>query len=530
MTRTVLAIVCLCASVANAQLSSFGFTYQGMLKSNGVPVSTAHDFQFTLWNDPIAGTQVSGLLCAEDVVPVDGRFTVRLDFGLSFDTDPLYLQIEVREDAGTPCSNFNGYTTLTSRQELTAAPFAIRAHSADIALQAVGLDGQPPSYYTDASNLSAGTIPDERLSNFVVRTDQPATFHAPVFFTNANSMFVGDGAQLTGLSAANITDGVLSLNRLPNAVALTNVDNVFAGNQRMSGSLRINTASTPLAPLHVAGEGYFAQAVRVGPTTTAPKPGTIRFNSSSRDFEGYNGVWWRSFTTGNVTTPETAHDFASAGTTSWTVPAGIYSIGIEVWGGGGGGGGPGSSFTNACGMTYPAGGGGGGSGAYGFSIVDVNPGDVIDITVGQAGVGGGAGTAGTGGGFSSAAIRGGSEVAFAAGGGGGSAGLMQTVGPEIQCTTPTTPGGSGGSSVTSTFATVFGNPGTMGYKAYNAGTCPSTPNFRAGCVGSGGAAIVGVSPLGGTWGYGSSGGGYFISTGILFNGGSGGTGRVRIMY
>jgi hypothetical protein len=68
--------------------------------------------------------------------------------------------------------------------------------------------------------------------------------------------------------------------------------------------------------------------------------------------------------------------FSAAGTTNWTVPAGVYRVRVELWGGGGSGG---ASFDSST-TGYAAGGGGGGG--YSQAILTVKPGDVIPVTVG----------------------------------------------------------------------------------------------------------------------------------------------------
>ncbi|KKS58205.1 MAG: PE-PGRS family protein [Candidatus Nomurabacteria bacterium GW2011_GWA2_42_41] len=76
--------------------------------------------------------------------------------------------------------------------------------------------------------------------------------------------------------------------------------------------------------------------------------------------------------------------FASNGT--FTVPAGVTSITVEVWGGGGAGG-PGGASQNYTGYwTYTAG-GGGGSGGYAKSMFTVTPGATYSIVVGAGGSG-----------------------------------------------------------------------------------------------------------------------------------------------
>jgi hypothetical protein len=67
-----------------------------------------------------------------------------------------------------------------------------------------------------------------------------------------------------------------------------------------------------------------------------------------------------------------------SGTASWTVPAGVNSIRVQVWGHGGGGG-SGQNSVN--------GGGGGGAGGYVDATITVTPGQVYPITVGLGGGG-----------------------------------------------------------------------------------------------------------------------------------------------
>lgn len=67
----------------------------------------------------------------------------------------------------------------------------------------------------------------------------------------------------------------------------------------------------------------------------------------------------------------------TAGTFSWTVPAGVTKLYVEAWGGGGGGG-----YANS---TRHGGGGGAGGGA--IKLWSVTPGDSVTIVVGSAGQG-----------------------------------------------------------------------------------------------------------------------------------------------
>ncbi|GMU81614.1 MAG: hypothetical protein AMXMBFR47_14850 [Planctomycetota bacterium] len=97
------------------------FTYQGSLFQDGAAVSENCDFQFRLWNDPVAGAPV-GAAIALNNVPVDGgHFAAQLDFGAAaFGGQARWLEISVRRPAGV-----GPWQTLTPRQALTPAPYAI---------------------------------------------------------------------------------------------------------------------------------------------------------------------------------------------------------------------------------------------------------------------------------------------------------------------------------------------------------------------------------------------------------------------
>jgi hypothetical protein len=72
--------------------------------------------------------------------------------------------------------------------------------------------------------------------------------------------------------------------------------------------------------------------------------------------------------------------YTTAGSDTFTVPAGVTSVTVEVWGGGGGGGGRSSSRSGGA--------GGGGGGAYAEGTVSVTPGESYTVMVGAGGAGG----------------------------------------------------------------------------------------------------------------------------------------------
>lgn len=124
--------LCGCAitagDLASAAPLSTALTYQGQLKDDSVPADGTFDMRFALFNAASAGPTVAGPLIFDGApgngAPVDvtnGLFNVVLDFGSVYDGTALWLHVEVRHHG------VGGYTALTPRQPLTAAPFAIFA-------------------------------------------------------------------------------------------------------------------------------------------------------------------------------------------------------------------------------------------------------------------------------------------------------------------------------------------------------------------------------------------------------------------
>ncbi|MFU8827006.1 MAG: tail fiber domain-containing protein [Brevefilum sp.] len=137
----------------------WGFTYQGLLKSNDDPYTGLCDLRFSLFDALSGGTQVGSTLTLTNIAVNQGYFTVLLDFGPeAFTGEARWLKIEVRCPAGS-----GEYTELTPRQALTATPFALYALSSPWS----GLTGVPAGFldgidddttYTAGSGLSlAGT-------------------------------------------------------------------------------------------------------------------------------------------------------------------------------------------------------------------------------------------------------------------------------------------------------------------------------------------------------------------------------------
>jgi len=105
------------------------FTYQGRLTDSGSPPTAQYDLQFTLFDQSSGGIQIAGPITLDNVQVTNGLFTVQLDFGAgAFNGDNRFLAIGVRPGAST-----GAFTLLTTRQQLTATPYALYAQTAAVA-------------------------------------------------------------------------------------------------------------------------------------------------------------------------------------------------------------------------------------------------------------------------------------------------------------------------------------------------------------------------------------------------------------
>lgn len=207
------------------------FTFQGELRDGGTPVNGTYDFQFLLCGAPVGGVIFGPTLCSDNVVVANGRFTVVLDFGNVFDGTDRFLEIQLRSDTGLGCGNSSGFGLLGPRAQVTNAPMAGfaseagTAANATSAANATNLNGQPATFYQNATNLT-GTLADARLSANVPRLNSAtSTFTGGVTAT----AFTGSGSALTSLNAGNLASGTVADARLSSNIPKLNASNTFAG-------------------------------------------------------------------------------------------------------------------------------------------------------------------------------------------------------------------------------------------------------------------------------------------------------------
>jgi hypothetical protein len=181
------------------------FTYQGQLNASNAAANGLYDFQFQLVDTN--ANPVSAPLTNAPVAVTNGFFTTTLDFGATvFNGSNLWLQVGVRNYGNT-----NAYTLLSPLQQITSAPYAIRAINADNASNAMFL-----TVPLQTTNLT-GTVSVSNLPSNVAFLNSNETFSGVVNLTNSGNTISGNGSGLYNLNPTNL------LGIIPDAHLSTNV-------------------------------------------------------------------------------------------------------------------------------------------------------------------------------------------------------------------------------------------------------------------------------------------------------------------
>jgi hypothetical protein len=205
-TTTILAILILAlaqmvcpAKVSQAAPMGTAFTYQGRLMDANGPADGLYDFEFSLYDAVEDGNQLDGTVDINDLDVIDGYFTVLLDFGNSvFNGDARWLQIGVRP---SELEDSSEYATLSPRQELTPAPYAMYAETARAARSLDAADGSPTDalYVDDAGNIGIGTITPGAKLDVEVTSGGAATIGSSYnSATGDYAVAMGDGTTASG--------------------------------------------------------------------------------------------------------------------------------------------------------------------------------------------------------------------------------------------------------------------------------------------------------------------------------------------
>ena len=159
------------------------FTYQGRLNDGTQPAIGLYDLTFTLFDTNSSGSPVAGPITNSTTVVSNGLFNLTLDFGNHFDGTTRWLEIGVRTNGAA------GFITLSPRQPLTPAPYAIFANT--------------------ASNLS-GTLPTAQLSGTFPASQLSGTVNAGTLNGQPASYYLNLANQTGSLSPSQLPPGIIN--------------------------------------------------------------------------------------------------------------------------------------------------------------------------------------------------------------------------------------------------------------------------------------------------------------------------------
>ncbi len=277
------------------------FTYQGRLIEGTNAYTGNAEYVATLWNVASGGTALATNASGSVIVGVtNGLFVLPLDFGTNFPGDARWLQLEVRTTIGA-------FTTLSPRQALTPAPYALYASSADTAATASSVP---------AANIT-GTLSDALLSGNVALLNGNQSFSGGNSFPNLLNSFAGNGFGLTSLNANNLSSGTVPDARLSANIPRLNNNQTFTGNNIFNGNNSFTGDGSGLTSLN-ANNLNVATAVP-GTCLSGLYSGLVNFNNGGNSFQGsFNG-------SGAGLTSLNANNLASG-----TVPDGRLSANVDL--------------------------------------------------------------------------------------------------------------------------------------------------------------------------------------------------------
>lgn len=255
---------------ASLRAQTTAFTYQGQLTETGAAVTGSYDLTFALFTGVSSGAQL-GATITNLAVPVSGGlFTVTLDFGNQFPGADRWLEIGSRTNGPGP------FGTLSPRQQITSAPYAITA------LSAVTNSGTIAASQISGA-LSSAQIADGTIANIDINASAGIAYSKLNLAGGIVNADINAGAAIadtklaTISTAGKVNDSALSanvalLNRTPQA--FSGGTNSFSGRVAVGSTdpvyaLTVGATETPLTGTAQIGAFNAGNTFLVTRNTTA---------------------------------------------------------------------------------------------------------------------------------------------------------------------------------------------------------------------------------------------------------------------
>lgn len=152
LTMAAALVACGFTAAASAQTLGSSFTYQATFADSGIPAEGIYDFEFALFTSASGGTAVQ-TVASNGVSVSGGLVNVPVDFGAAtYNGQVKWIEVHVRPSGG------GAFTTLSPRQALTAAPYAM---GLPMPFQRVVNTGSAPAFQienADGGNAIAGIV------------------------------------------------------------------------------------------------------------------------------------------------------------------------------------------------------------------------------------------------------------------------------------------------------------------------------------------------------------------------------------
>ncbi len=209
----------------NAQTTEF--SYQGVLKTSGIPANGVYDFEFKLFDALSGGTQQGATIQMFNVVVSNGVYAVSLDLGSGvFTGEDRFLDISVRAVSG------GGFAQLSPRQKITSVPYSVRSSNAAAATTAVNA--------TTAANFTgtlAGDVTGPQIATLIANNAVTTAKIANSSVTDEKVVDVAGNKIIGTIPVAAVPGGSASYIQNQNAGPQASSNFFIGGNGVVNGTL-----------------------------------------------------------------------------------------------------------------------------------------------------------------------------------------------------------------------------------------------------------------------------------------------------